>query len=182
MKTQILPNTLTADPDAFGVYETFKRNNEPFLIDEYFITRTRLDDYETRVSVLDEDQNPIVTAVVEDVYANMEAAEHELAFVGAIASQFRFGPRLSDAQLLSLKNNYELFLVNATFPSERYPDFQDLILVKKLIGHVQRGGSVEEFFTPPVHTRKNVRTDYSIHPFREVATTIAKDFVAASAG
>lgn len=179
MKIQNIADTITADPEAFALQSEWtvnKRNNEPFLIEEYFIRRVSLDDYRTRISVLDEDQLPIVTAVV-DIYDDIEEAERQLAFVGGVAD---FCDRnLTDAQLNALLDCYDLFVEKADFPTSRNQDFDDLRLVQFLSRVVYRGGTVEGFFTPVI-TRKNHSKDYSQHKFRETATQIVNRFLPAS--
>lgn len=147
------------------------------MIDEYFITHVALDDYTTRVSILDEDQNPIVTAVV-DILDDPEEAERQMAFVGSISDSFR--QNISDAQLRAILDGYDLFVAEAQFPTSRTQDFDDLRLLQSLIKFLHRGGMVEDFFAPPVVTRKNRATDYSQNRFRSVATQIANNFLLAS--
>lgn len=172
MKIQNLVDTLTADRAAFTEYDTFKRDNAPFLIDEYFMTRTEVSDYEIRISVLDYDQNPVVTAVV-DIYDDIDEAERQLAFVGAFPDSFR--QNMTDAQLGALLDSYETFVAAARFPKSYYTEnFDDLRLVQKAVGYVVNGGEAEAFFAVPEPTRKNRRTDYSQHPFRAVAEQIAQ--------
>jgi hypothetical protein len=176
MKIQNLADTLTADPAAFGEYETFKRDNVPFLIEEYFMTRTPIDEYRLRISVLDEDQNPIVTGVV-DIYDDLEEAERQIAFVGALASRFR--DWFTDAQLRTMLDCYDLFMAKAQFPVGR-EDFTDLRMVSYALDYaIHSGKDVEELFAPATHTRKNKRTDWSGHRFRAVATQITNAVVAA---
>lgn len=179
MKIQNLADTLTADPAAFTEYDTFKRDNAPYLIDEYFITETAVSDYEIRVSVLDEDQNPIVTGVV-DIYDDMAEAKRQIAFVGALTTRFR--DTFTDAQLRALLDSYDLFVANAQVPENYYTEnFDDLRLVQQVINYVIFSGKdVEEFFAVPTHTRKNQRTDFSQNRFRKIATEIAEKFQAAS--
>lgn len=178
MKIQNIADTITADPEEFALQSertVSKRNNDPFLIEEYFITHVSLDDYRTRISVLDEDQLPIVTAVV-DIYDDIAESERQLAFVGGIAD---FCDRnLTDAQLHALLDCYDLFVENADFPTSRHQDFDDLRLVQFLSRVIYRGGSVKGFFTPVV-TRKNHANDYSQHKFREIATQIVNQFLLA---
>lgn len=176
MKIQNLANTITADPAVFGEWEALKSHNPPFLIEEYYIATMQISDYETRISVLDEDQLPIVTAVV-DVYDDLDEAKRQLAFVGSIADHFR--ERITDAQLRSLLESYEFFMENATFPVGR-EEFEDHRLVKLLVWYVERGYSPEQYFAVPEPHRKKRPVDLSQHPFRAVATKIANDFIAAS--
>ena len=179
MKIQNIADTITANPEAFALQSertVSKRNNDPYLIDEYFITHVSLDDYRTRISVLDEDQLPIVTAVV-DIYDDIAEAERQLAFVGSISNRFR--ENITDAQLRAILGNYDIFVENAEFPTSPRQDFDDLRLVQFLFSVLYQGGTIDGFFTPTV-TRKRHSTDYSQHKFREVATRIANDFLNAS--
>lgn len=179
MKIQNVVETITANAEKFDTHlsrTVSKRNNAPFLIDEYFITHIALDDYTTRVSVLDEDQNPIVTAVV-DILDDIDGAERQIAFVGSISNRFR--QNITDAQLRAILDGYELFEAKAEFPTSPTQDFDDHRLLKNLFSVLYQGGTVEGFFTPTV-TRKNRATDYSQHKFREVATKIANKFLLAS--
>lgn len=176
MKIKNLAATLTANPAVFGEYATSKRDNGPFLPDEYFMTLTPIEEYEIRISVLDEDQNPIVTGLV-DVYDDLEEAKRQMAFVGALTSRFR--ERFSDAQLRAMLDCYDLFMAEAQFPVGR-EDFDDLRMVSYAINYVTYNGKdVEELFAPPSHTRKNKRTDWSGHRFRAVATQITNAVQAA---
>lgn len=177
MIIQNLAATITVDRAAFGSFDTFKRDNAPFLIDEYFITRTALTEYETRISVLDFDQNPVVSGVV-DVYDDIDEGERQLAFVGALVNVLSLD--VKDFQLRALLGCYDLFTEQARFPVVRFGDFDDLRLVQRLIAFVQRGGTVEDFFAIPVATRKRQPADYSAHPFRAVAAKIAEAFLLAS--
>lgn len=175
MAIQNLANTITADPAAFGTWDTYKSHNAPFLVEEYYIVTQKTNDYETRIAVLDEDQLPIVTAVV-DVYDDIEEAKRQLAFVASISDHFRH--RITDAQLVALLSSYDLFVSNATFPNGR-EDFHDLRLVKNLIWAIDHGRMPEDYFAVPTPRRKRVPTDYSQHPFRATATKIAEAFIAA---
>lgn len=180
MKIQNIAETITANAEKFETHlnrTVSKRDNAPFLIDEYFITHVALDDYTTRVSVLDEDQNPIVTAVI-DILDDSEEAERQMAFVGSISDSFR--QNISDAQLRAILDGYELFVAEAQFPTSRTRDFEDLRLVQSLLRFLHRGGTIEEFFAAPAATRKNRATDYSQNRFRSVATQIANTFLLAS--
>lgn len=179
MKIQNVVETITANPEKFDTHLTrtvSKRNNDPFLIDEYFITHIALDDYTTRVSVLDEDQNPIVTAVV-DILDDIDEAERQIAFVGSISTRFR--QNITDAQLRTILDSYELFVAKADFPISSAQDFDDLRLLQNVFSVIYQGGTVKGFFTPTA-TRKGRATDYSQHKFREVATEIANNFLLAS--
>lgn len=179
MKIHNIAETITANAEKFETHRNrtvSKRNNDPFLIDEYFITHIALDDYTTRVSVLDEDQNPIVTAVV-DILDDIDEAERQIAFVGSISNRFR--QNITDAQLRAILDSYELFTAKAEFPTSLTQDFDDLRLLKNLFSVIYQGGTVEGFFAPKT-TRKNRATDYSQHKFRAVATEIANKFLRAS--
>lgn len=180
MKIQNIVKTITANPEEFYTSsdcKVSKRDNAPFLIDEYFITHKTIDDYTTRISVLDEDQNPIVTAVV-DILDDHEEAERQMAFVGSISDRFRHN--ITDAQLKAILDGYELFVAEAKFPTSHTQDFDDLNLLKNLFSSLHRGRTPEEFFSSPAETRKNRATDYSQNRFRAVATQIANIFLAAS--
>jgi hypothetical protein len=175
MIIQNLADSITANPEFFSEWDTHKRNNVPLLADEYFIVHTAVDDYSTRISVLDEDQNPIVTAVV-DVYDDHEEAELQLSFVGSISDTFL--EDITDAQLRAILEGYDLFMAEAQFPVSG--DFDDLRLLKNLFRYLQCGKTVEEYFTPPAATRKNSWPDRSQNRFRATATAIAELFQAAS--
>lgn len=178
MKIQNIAETITADAEKFALQSertVSKRNNGPFLIDEYFITHVSLDDYRTRISVLDEDQNPIVTAVV-DIYDDVAEAERQIAFVGSLSNRFR--QNITDSQLRAILDSYELFEATAEFPASPDQDFDDHRLLKNVFSVMYQGGTVEGFFYPTI-SRKNRATDYSQHKFRKVATEIANKFRAA---
>lgn len=176
MKIQNIANTITADRAAFvKEWDTLKSHNAPFLIEEYYIATLEVSEYDVRVAVLDEDQIPVVTAVV-DIYDNMDEAKRQLAFVGSIA-QYITNP--TDAQLVALLDSYEFFVDNATFPEGR-EEFEDHRLVKNLMGYVNHGNALEKYFTVPEHTRKHRYADFSQHPFRAAATQIVEKVVAAS--
>lgn len=177
MKIQTVADTITAKPEAFGNWDTLKSHNAPFLIEEYYIATQQVSDYETRIAVLDEDQNPIVTALI-DVYDDFEEAKLQLAFVAALSDRFR--QDATDAQLKELLESYELFVENAQFPKDRFADFDDLRLVTNLMGYLRIGKTPEDFFAAPKATRKYTPTDYSQDRFRAVATEIANKFIAAS--
>lgn len=179
MKIQNLADSLTADPAAFSPrheYDRWKTHNAPFLIEEYFITENDVDEYTIRVSVRDEDQNPVVTGVV-DVYDDMESAKLQLAYVASLIPAR--APQFSDAQLRALLDTYELFTSAAQFPEGR-EDFTDLRMVQYSISYVLHSGKdIEELFAVPVPRRKTTPTDYSQHRMRAVATAIVRKFQAA---
>lgn len=185
MKIQNIADTITADPADF-VWDdttTFKFFNRPFLIEEYYITETSVSDYQTRVSVLDEDKNPVVTAVV-DIYDDLDEAKRQLAFVGSLTNNFRHGVT-SDARLRSLLDSYGLFMEKTTIPEDPrvfYHGFEDLQLLGKVIDYVKLDRDAEDFFAPHKLSRKNGnrQTDYTVHPFRETAIQIANAFRNAS--
>lgn len=179
MKINNIAETITANAEKFETHRNrtvSKRDNDPFLIDEYFITHIALDDYTTRVSVLDEDQNPIVTAVV-DILDDIDEVERQLAFVSSISDSFR--QNITDAQLRAILDCYDLFVAEAQFPTSQTRDFEDLRLLQNLLRFIHRGGTIEEFFAAPAATRKNRATDYSQNQFRSVATQIANNFLLA---
>lgn len=177
MVIQNVRDSITANPKAFLPKESYKRNNGPFLIDEYFMTKTAVSDYTTQVSVLDEDQNPIVTVEV-DIYDDMDEVERQLAFVAALADPFR--ENITDRQLQAILDKYDLFMEHAQFPASPSEDFDDLRLVKTVIAHVRHGRTVEAFFAVPEPHRKKTRTDYSQNRFRMVATEIVEALQAAA--
>lgn len=174
---QNVADTISNDPALFterGMWDSWKSHNPLYLVEEYIVAHTALNDYEIRIEVLDEDQLPLATAVV-DIYDDLEEAKLQVSYVAGLL------PRqngVSEAQVKALHESYDLFVANVSFPTEPRQDFHDYRLVQRAISYVMHSGKdVDEFFAAPASTRKRTFTDNSQHPFRAVATEIARKFV-----
>lgn len=179
MKIQNVADTISNDPALFterGMWDSWKSHNSAYLVEEYIVAHTALNDYEIRIEVLDEDQLPLATAVV-DIYDDLDEAKLQVSFVAGILPR-RYG--ISEAQVKALHDSYDLFVANAEFPTDRTQDFHDYRLVQRVISYVLHSGKdVDDFFAAPAPTRKRTFTDNSQHPFRAVATEIARKFIEA---
>ena len=182
MIIQNLMDTLTGVDIDFDhkAYDFFKRDNAPYLIDEYFITHTKLSEYETRVAVLDEDQNMIASAVV-DIYDDIAEAERQLAFVASLSSS-SVRNAATVAQLKAMLAFYDEFVASAAVPKDYYrEDFEDLRVVQRAVSYVHAGMTVEQVFTVRPATRKRQFTDYyANHRFRPLAEKIAQAYLDAA--
>lgn len=175
-KIQNLADSLTTNASAFTLpYDTCKSHNKPFLIEEFYITETVVDDYTIRIAVLDEDQNPILAGDV-DIYDVMGEAKLQLAYVASLISVG--GRNSSDAQVRALLDTYELFDSSAQYPADN-EDFDDLRTVQQVMRFVlHTGKDADEFFAVPAARRKTTPMDYSKSRFRAVATEIVRKFQA----
>lgn len=180
MKTiQNVADTISNDPALFTerlTWDSWKSHNPLYLVEEYIVAHTAINDYEIRIDVVDEDQLPLATAVV-DVYDDLDEAKLQVSFVAGLLPR-RYD--VSEAQVKALHDSYELFVSNAKFPTESRQDFHDFRLVQQVINYVMHSGKdADQFFAVSAPTRKRTVVDNSQHPFRVVATEIARKFVEA---
>lgn len=178
-------NSITSDPAAFEVFdqepEPYTEGPEeqeisgwkvPYIIQEFSVRTIKLDEYQTRVAVFDEDRLPIVTADI-DVYDDQEAAVETLAFVAHVMPSNYYHNRISASKVRAIAQAYPAFK-DSTPPQPSVNENTDEVgLTSYLVGRADSGTPSDEMMTylNRPETRKN-KGKYT-HPFADVDPTAA---------